>query len=165
MIWHLIGGEAISATPVVKLIASDGGRGSSQSPRLQLSQGENRAAANLRLCHKSVSEALLEILCSIKGGPTRLSVCKRTMADVIGDVGRCDIVLSAPLCTSNICVHLDGRSCFFGDLCVRGKKKDYFKSFFSLREKFWADWLKERSLDLVERPSCGGDQSLKNISL
>lgn len=83
------------------------------------------------------------------------SVCKEATADVIGDVGRCDIMLAAPLCTSNICVHLDGRGCFWRSFL--GKKKSmtllFTKSLFSLREKCWTHWLKERSLDLVERLS------------
>lgn len=46
VILHLIGGENVSATLVVKLIASDHGLRSSQSPRLQLSQG------NKQICGK-----------------------------------------------------------------------------------------------------------------
>lgn len=100
------------------------------------------------------------------GGATLLSVCRRwqmwleTWEDVTS-------------CCRRPCAHLTSActltgAAVFGDLLYVRKKRIillFTKSFFSLRAKFWPRRLKERSLDFVGRLSCGGGQSLENISL
>lgn len=92
-----------------------------------------------RLCHKSVSEALLWILCSIKDVfcLTLNSVCKETMTDVIGE--RWEDVTS---CCRRPCAHLTSActwmgAAVFGDL-VWVRKRGFF-CYFHGQAQLWGD--------------------------